>query len=551
MHRVGFPALGEGERSMYDVCVIGSGPAGGVLSKELAESGAKVAVVEAGRVMTPEDFHYHAWPYQLPFHGLRTGEQPDAAYPLEVRQSIRYEDCDDIFVDRIRAVGGRSIHWNADCFRFAARDFYERSIEGVEEDWPIAYEELAPHYSYVEKMIGVCGTQEHLSVLPDGVFMLPSLKLRCSEEIVRRSCRRLGIPMIPTRKAVLTAPYDGRPPCHYCGHCMDGCDVGAIFTTPNSMFPKAMKTGNFTLIPTKLARELLVDQEGGVRAVSVIDTVTRKEEEIQARIFAVCCATIESARLLLNSRSRQFPNGLANSHDVVGRYLTGHINATRMGYLDSLAGTRPVNNDGATDHSYIPRFNQNYSHPNYVGGFQVECQDYSFMFPYQAAHLKGYGEKFKEQVRFLQPGFFAMDGYGKCLVRPENRVTVDRNQRDAYGIPIPVIRFRFSENDVSLWKDMGEKLDEILHATGVRFTINTTPAPTGFASHETGTVRMGKDPRTSVLNVFCQAHDVKNLFVVDGSCFTTFPEKNPTLTIMANAVRVARYMGSEVRKRNL
>lgn len=147
----------------YDVCVIGSGPAGGVLAKELAESGAKVAVVEAGRVMAPEDFHYHAWPYQLPFHGLRAGEQPDAAYPPEIRNSIRYQDCDDIFVDRIRAVGGRSIHWNADCFRFASRDFREHSTEGVEEDWPITYEELAPHYSYVEKMIGVFGTQEHLS----------------------------------------------------------------------------------------------------------------------------------------------------------------------------------------------------------------------------------------------------------------------------------------------------------------------------------------------------------------------------------------------------
>src|SRR5213078_1228556 len=273
---------------MFDVCVIGSGPAGGVLSKELAEAGAKVALVEAGRTMLPEDFQYHAWPYQLPYRGTRKPGTPPAAYPKEVTEAIRYDDCDNIRVDRIRAVGGRSIHWNAVCLRFAERDFRERSAAGIEGDWPLTYQELAPFYSYVERMIGVTGTREGLDIVPDGEY-LPPLKFRCSEEIVKRACERMAIRMIPSRKALLTVPFDGRPPCHSCNHCMEVCDVGAIFTVPNSMIPKAEKTGNFTLLPKRLARELLVDGEGKVRAVSVVNTESRQEEEIRAKSFAVCC----------------------------------------------------------------------------------------------------------------------------------------------------------------------------------------------------------------------------------------------------------------------
>ena len=530
---------------LFDVCVIGSGPAGGVLSKELAERGAKVALVEAGRQMSPEDFHFHSWPYDFP----KRHKPPEAFYPPEVKSAIRYEDCDNIAVDRIRAVGGRSIHWNAACFRFAARDFRERSTEGVEEDWPISYQELAPYYSHVERMIGVCGSRENLDILPDGEF-LPPIKFRCSEEIVKRACGKMGIPMIPTRKAVLTVPYDGRPPCHYCGHCMEGCDAGAIFTVPNSMLPKAQRTGNFTLLPNRVAREILTDSEGRARAVSVIDTTTRREEEIRARVFAVACATIESARLLLNSRSPRFPNGLANSSGLVGRYLTGHITGGVAGYLDELAGSKPVNNDGATDHSYIPRFNANDKKRGFAGGYQYQIQFSSFMFPHQAQMLRGFGKSFKERVRYLQPGFFMMGGFGKALARRENYATVDPSHPDAYGIPISVVHFRFSENDLALWRDMTEKAREILHAAKAEL-ITVDSGPSGFASHETGTARMGNDPRSSVLNAHCQAHDVKNLFVVDGSCFTTFPEKNPTLTIMALAVRAAEYMAGEVKKGNL
>ncbi len=533
------------EAKVYDVCVIGSGPAGGVLAKELAEAGAKVALVEAGRVMNAEDFYYHTWPYDFPDR-----HQPYPYYPHEVRDSIRYEDCDHIGVDRIRAVGGRSIHWNAACLRFGPIDFRERSREGIEEDWPLAYEELDPCYAHVEKMIGVCGQRDNIEVLPDAAHYLRPLKFRCSEEIVKRACERLGIPMIKARKAVLTEPYDDRAPCHYCGRCMQGCDSGAIFTVPNSMLPKAEKTGNFTLIPNKMARELLVDDNGRVRAVSVVDTRTRQEEEIRARVFSVSCATIESARLLLNSKSPRFPNGLANSSGLVGCYLTGHIGATTLGYLDDLVGLPPSNQDGATDHSYIPRFNLGgpFGKPrDYVGGYGYQLQFAGFMFPNQARHVKGFGQDYKKQVRYLQPGFFHMGGFGKVLAQRDNRVTVDPNHVDAYGIPIPVVHFRFSENDKALWRDMRVRGQEILDSAKCKLIIDDNPHPSGFASHETGTCRMGKDPKKSVLNAWCRSHDVKNLFVVDGSCFTTFPEKNPTHTIMAMAVRASQYITREIK----
>lgn len=399
-------------------------------------------------------------------------------------------------------------------------------------------------------MIGVTGSREGLEILPDGEF-LPPLKFRCSEEILKRACGKLGMPMIPSRKAVLTVPYDNRPKCHYCGHCMEGCDIGALFTVPNSMLPKARRTGNFTLASGKIARELEVNEAGLIRAVSLVDAETHREEELQAKIFAVCCGSIESARLLLNSRSPRHPNGLANSSDAVGRYLHGHITAGMVGYLEELAGTRPVNNDGATDHSYIPRFNANDRGRPYAGGFHYQVQDASFMFPHHALLMKGFGKNFKQQIRFLQPGMIWMDCFGKALAQAENRVTVDPDHRDPYGIPIPVVHFRFSDNDRALWRDMKMRAHGILDAAKCSAVFDTTPQPEGFASHEVGTVRMGNDPRKSVLNRFCQAHDVRNLFVVDGSCFVTFPEKNPTLTIMALAVRTAGYISEQVKKSNL
>ena len=531
---------------VYDVCVIGSGAAGGVVTKELCEAGAKVLLLEAGSEVPPHLFRSHCWPYDLQFRGFRSEKQA-LFYPGDLSKSIRYEDCDSISVDRIRVLGGRTLHWNAVVLRYAPPDFRQHSLFGIEDDWPLSYEELEPYYERIEQTIGVCGQDDHLPILPAGKHYLPALPFRCTEQILKRTCTPLGIPVIPTRKALLTRDYDNRPACHYCGHCMDGCDVSAIFSTPASMLPKARRTGNLTLRQNALAREILLDEQGLARGVSFIDRHTRKEEEVRARIVVVCCATIETARLLLNSRSRRYPDGLANSSGALGRYLHGHLGDSTNIYLDELAGAKPSNQDGALDHALIPRFQTRT--PDGTYDFQVNFA--GNMFPFQAYHVRGYGSEFKNTVRRMQPGFLMLGGFGKAEARPENRVTVDPDRKDAFGIPIPVVHFRFSELDRSIYSALRETGQEICHRLKGTITETFGERPGGFASHEVGTARMGADPKTSVLNSFCQSHDVKNLFVTDGSSFTTSSEKNPTLTIMALSLRAADHIREQRRKGEL
>lgn len=534
----------------FDVCVVGSGAAGGMVAKELCEGGAKVVLLEGGPRVTPSEYLSHKWPYELPYRGFRA-EQQAPFYPAGIRRSIRYEDCDQISVDRIRVLGGRTLHWNAVTLRYAPQDFRERSLAGAEEDWPISYEEIAPYYERVEQLIGTCGEDDHLEVLPAGKHYLPPLPWRCSERILARATRRMGFPVISVRKAALTVPYDNRPPCHYCGHCMTGCDVSSIFTTPDCTLPKAQATGNLTLRTNALAREILVDREGLARGVSFINTATRREEQVRARIVVVCCGAAESPRLLLNSRSPRFPNGLANSNGVVGRYLNGHLQDQVYIYLDELVGGPPTNQDGATDHVYVPRYNQLFGRRDYSGGWGLQVNYGSYMFPFQANFLAGYGAAFKEQVRRLQPGLLMFGSWGKTLARPENYVSVDPAEKDQYGIPIPVVHFRFCENDRALWRAaIQSKLEIASHLKGEAFH-DYGSAPRGFTSHEMGTVRMGANPKTSVLNAYCQAREVRNLFVTDGSSFTTSSEKNPTLTIMALSMRAADYIKEQRRKGEL
>ena len=511
------------------------------MAKELCEGGAKVIMLEGGKEVDPGDLLSHKWPYQLPFANLRREKQA-FFYQGDVATSIRYESDARVRVDRARVLGGRTMHWNAVTLRYAPQDFREWTLAGVEEDWPLSYEELAPYYERVEQIIGVCGNDDGLEIVPGGQHFLPPLPWRCSEHILKRATDALNIPLISVRKAVLTQPYDGRPPCHHCGHCMDGCDVSAIFTSPGCTLPKAAATGNFTLRQNALAREILVDREGLARAVSFIDTETGKNEEVKAQIVVVCCATVESARLLLNSVSPQHPAGLGNSSGVVGHYLHGHMNYTTQLYLKELQGTKPINQDGATDHVYIPRFDYRDSHRGYAGGYAFQVNYDSYMFPRQAMMLKGYGADFKREVRTMQPGYVILGGVGKSIAERQNYVSVDKNQVDAHGIPIPVIHFQWLENDVLLWKGMKQGLERIVSKISADVFPEESPGPSGLASHEVGTVRMGKNPKTSALNGFCQSHDVRNLFVTDGSCFTTSSEKNPTLTIMALSVRAAEYI---------
>jgi choline dehydrogenase-like flavoprotein len=537
------------KKKIYDVCVIGSGAAGGFVVKELTEAGAETILLEAGDKGRLEDLYIHDWPYDLPKRGMGLFKQA-SLYSDRIRNDIEYHG-DRIGIDRIRTLGGRTFHWNAACLRFSADDFREKTLNGIEEDWPFSYEELDPYYDYVEREMHVFGTREGLDVLPDGNFVAEPPRLRCSEVIAQRKLSKIGIKLIPARKAVLLKGRNGRGACHYCGHCMDVCDVRAVWSSDITVIPEALATGKLTLRLNALARKILVDKEGRASGVSIIDRATGKEEKIYARIIVVSCATIESARLLLNSSNNKYPNGLANSNDLVGRYLGGHITTGATGYLKDLIADDTFTGDGMTDHTYIPRFNQKRGKKDYVGGFGMQINYVNWMWPHHARSVMGFGSAYKKRVRELQPAMLQIGAWGKAEHRFENRITVSPKKVDKFGIPIPIVNFKWGENDLRLFKDMRQSLLEIFDTCEMEMMLKGDENPGGFASHEVGTCRMGKDPKTSVLNSYCQTHEIKNLFVIDGSCFTTFPEKNPTLTIAAVAVRSARYLAQQRNKGDL
>ena len=526
----------------FDVCVIGSGAAGGTLAAELARAGATVALIEAGTRRDPAKLHTHAWPYER----VKPEVPPVSADPRT--EPVHYTG-DRVGVGRGRVLGGRTTHWNAVSLRFAPDDFREWSVNGVEENWPISYEELEPYYGRAEQLMVVCGTKENLEVLPDGNFIRP-LPLRCSEKILGRAVEKLRMRVIPVRKALATEPGHGRLPCHHCGHCMQGCGVAAIFNTAEHVIPQAVRTGRLTVRSGWMARELLTDDEGQVRAAAVFNRESRAQDEIRADVFAVCGGNIESARLLLNSRSRRFPNGLANNNDVVGRYLHGHIIAEVHGYLKDFVGVKPFNQDGAIDHAYIPRFDP-IRKPRYAGGFGIQLNVRSYMKPHHAPYVPGYGKAFKRRVRELQPAHTSAVAYGKVVAHPHNRLKLHPSRKDAYGLPVPHVDFRWRPNDLEMYREMRQTCHDVYEAAGVAFKNEPRDGPAGFAAHDVGCVRMGEDPKTSVLNRFNQTHEVKNLFVVDGSSFTTFPEKNPTLTIVALAIRAAENIMDLKRRRNI
>ncbi|MFN7928459.1 MAG: GMC family oxidoreductase [Blastocatellia bacterium] len=535
-------------RKIYDVCVIGSGAAGGFMAKELTAAGAEVILLEGGRKIEVAEMNNHAWPYELPKRGFGFRHQA-AMYPDEIERHIEFQG-DKIAVNRVRNLGGRTFHWNAATYRFAPDDFREWSVNGVEEDWPLTYEEIAPFYDYVEQEMHVFGTRENLKHLPDGNFVAEAPPLRCAEIFAKPRLQKIGLNLISSRKAVLLKSRKNRGACHYCGHCMDVCDVRAIWSSDITVIPDALATGKLTLRTNALVREVLVNKDGLASGVSFIDRTTGKVEEVAAKIVVVSCASIESARLLLNSKSEKYPNGLANNNDIVGRYLGGHSQTTFTGYLKNLVKTDTWQGDGVTDHAYIPRFVD--KHKDFAGGYGYQMNYASRRTPHHAKSVAGFGASYKNRVRELHGAMFQMGGYGKVEHRPTNRVTTDPNKVDKFGIPIPLIHFEFSSTDRALFKAIVGTAQQIYEALGAELVLNNFANEIGgFASHEVGTVRMGRNPKTSALNSYCQSHEVKNLFVVDASCFTTFPEKNPTLTIAALAVRSARYIAVQRRQGNL
>lgn len=557
----------------YDVCVIGSGAGGGMAAKVLTEGGLSVALLEAGPPVNPEkDFKMLMWPYDLPHRGAGVGGHasenfgeflaPNGAWHIEGEPytsapGTRFEWF------RSRIVGGRTNHWGRIALRFAPVDFKSKTRDGIGDDWPISYEDLAPYYDKVEAYIGVFGSKENIPSAPDGVF-LPPPKPRCHELLIKQACDKLNITCIPARLAILTKSVHGRLPCHYCGQCGRGCTTASNFSSSQVLIPPAMETGRLTLITGAMAREIIVGKNGKAEAVSYIDKVTRAEKRIYAKAVVVAASACESARLLLNSKSALFPDGLANSSGTVGRYLTDSVGSDGWGYVPALEKMPPHNHDGTGGmHLYVPWWK--YDRKNdFPRGYHIELwggrgMPGIGMFNHLCEEEEGYGAALKRRAREVYGTAVGFSGRGEMVPNPDTYCEIDPDKVDEWGIPVLRFHFQWSEYELRQAKDMQETFKSIIEAMGGSYQTRTAidgPFPFGIQPggkiiHEVGTARMGADPKTSVLNGYCQAHDVKNLFVTDGAPLVTNPDKNPTLTIMALSWRASEHLLDEAKKGNL
>jgi choline dehydrogenase-like flavoprotein len=550
----------------YDVCIIGSGAGGGTAAKVLTEGGLNVVMLEAGPPLNPaKDFKEHVWPYQLAHRGVGVGGQSDEFMAPNGFWEIEGEPYTtapgtDFHWFRSRIEGGRTNHWGRIALRFAPVDFKSRSTDGMGDDWPITYDDVAPYYDKVESFIGVFGSKENVPSAPDGMF-LPPPPPRCTETMVKKACDQLHITCIPSRLAILTKPVNGRPPCHYCGQCGRGCVSASNFSSSQVMIPPAQATGRFTLITNAMAREIVVGKDGRAQAVSYIDKDTRNEIRVHAKAFVVAASACESARLLLNSRSPLFPAGLANSSGVVGHYLTDSVGSDAYGYFPQLEKFPRHNHDGTGGmHMYMPWWK--YDRKNeFLRGYHIEFGGGQEMPGVGEFHgicraYEGYGASLKRTCRSKYGTFIGFSGRGEMIPNADTYCEIDPDVVDKWGIPVLRFHFKWSDNEIKMAKDMQETFRSIVEAAGGTFLSEATPAgdlPYGISEggriiHEVGTARMGSNPTTSVLNSHSQAHDVRNLFVSDGASFVTNPDKNPTLSIMALSWRSSEYLLDQAKK---
>ena len=558
----------------YDVCIIGSGAGGGTAAKVLTEGGLNVVMLEAGPPLDPtQDFKEHLWPYDLPHRGADIGgrarhelngeflapngfwEITGEPYTTAKGSSFRWF--------RSRIVGGRTNHWGRIALRFAPVDFKARSNDGMGDDWPIRYEDVAPYYDKVESYIGVFGTKENIPSAPDGIFMPPPAP-RCTETIIKKSCDKLNVTCIPSRMAIITKPLNGRPACHYCAQCSRGCVTASNFSSSQVMIPPAQETGRLTLITNAMAREVVIGKDGKAEAVSYIDKTTRQEKRVYAKTFVLAASACESARLLLNSRSSLFPDGLANSSGTVGRYLTDTVGTSGAGYFPQLEKMPAHNHDGVDGmHMYIPWWKFDRKN-DFLRGYHIELGGGRNMpgvggFDRVCEEHEGYGASLKQKCRSSYGTVIGMSGRGEMIPNADCYCDIDPHTVDRWGIPVLRFHWKWGDNEIKMARDMQETMRAIVETAGGTFFSRSQDDPAhpygiadgGVIIHEIGTARMGGNPKTSVLNGYCQAHDVKNLFATDGAPFVTNADKNPTLTIMALSWRASDYILSEAKKGNL
>lgn len=557
------------KENTYDAIVIGSGISGGWAAKELCEKGLKTLVLERGRMVEHlKDYptaHVHPWEFQ---HRGTLPQKITEENPIISRCYAYSEATEHFFVkdkehpyeqtkpfDWIRGyqVGGKSLMWARWTQRWSDLDFEANGKEGIGVDWPIRYKDIAPWYSYVEKFAGISGNKDGLPQIPDGEF-LPPMEMNCLEKHVKKVLAKKydDRHLVISRTANLTTRHNQRGPCQYRSLCSRGCPFGGYFSSNSVTLPAAEKTGNYTIRPFSVVHSIIYDEKtqkaSGVR---VIDTNTKESREYFAKVIFVNGSTINSTLLLLNSTSSRFPNGFGNDSGELGHNLMDHnynggVRGEFEGYTDKYySGRRPTG-------TYMPRF-RNFGkdkQTSFKRGYAYACGGSRNAGTKLSETV--IGKDLKDNLTTLGPWKFSLNGMGECLPYHENKVTLSKDKTDEWGMPLLNIDAEFKENELNMVDDMiSSGIDMLEQANFKNIEVIPKNRNFGLNIHEMGTARMGKDPKTSVLNSHNQIWGAKNVFVTDGACMTSSACQNPSLTYMALTARAADYAVNELKKRNL
>ncbi|MEZ4971060.1 MAG: GMC family oxidoreductase [Flavobacteriaceae bacterium] len=565
--------------TIYDVIIVGSGAGGGMATKVLSEAGLKVAVVEAGPFFdpkNPEQITQLKWPYESPRRGASTTRafgEFDAAYGgWEIEgEPYTQKNGSKFSWFRSRMLGGRTNHWGRISLRFSQRDFKHKDIDGLGENWPIGYEDVKPYYDKVDKLIGVFGSKEGLENEPDG-FFLPAPKPRLHELYYIDGAKKSNIPVIPSRLSMVTKKINNdRGVCFYCGQCGRSCQIYADFSAGSCLiFPAQKNGGQIDLFVNAMVREVTTNEEGKATGVLYINKEDRKEYGLKGKIVVLAASACSTARILLNSKSKQHPAGLGNSSGVVGKYLHDSTGGGMTGFIPDLMNRKTYNEDGVGGmHVYTPWWLDN-KNLDFARGYHIEVwggmgmPSYGFGFNPNALNeffgekVGGYGNVLREDVKKYYGAMIGFAGRGESIALESNYCEIDPGKVDEFGIPILRFNYQWTDHERLQAKHMQDTFEEIIHNMGGQVLGRKAGKDRDYGLlnpgeiiHEVGTTRMGDNPRTSVVNKWEQMHDVDNVFIVDAGPFVSQADKNPTWTILALAWRTSDYIVEQLKKQNI